>query len=267
MTKEEAIATFNINITGNGTSVMLFAHGFGCDQSMWRFLVPDFEKDFTTILFDLMGCGRSDISSYHPDRYNHLEGHAEDLVNICDALHLKNITLVAHSVSAMIGALASIKRPELFKEIIMICPSPYYLNEEGYKGGFNKEDIENLLIQMENNYLGWATSMAPVIMNNSGELVFQDELAESFCRNNPEIAKQFARVTFLSDNRKEISNIVMRTLIVQCREDIVAPPEVGQYMHKRIPDNEMVVIDVIGHCPHLSAPAETSKAMRSFLFN
>lgn len=267
MTKEEAIDTFNINITGNGSGVMLFAHGFGCDQNMWRLLVPDFEKEFKLVMFDLMGCGKSDLSRYQPDRYNSLDGHTEDLIQICDALGLENITLVAHSVSAMIGALASIRRPELFNQIIMVCPSPFYLNEEGYKGGFNKEDIESLLVQMENNYLGWATSMAPLILNNKGKLEVEEELSENFCRNNPEIAKQFARVTFLSDNRKDISNLVTRTLIIQCREDIVAPAEVGQFMHKRIPDNEIVTIDVIGHCPHLSAPSETSRAMRSFLFN
>ncbi|MGZ5245603.1 MAG: alpha/beta fold hydrolase [Flavitalea sp.] len=267
MTREQAISTFNINISGNGSGFMLFAHGFGCDQNMWRFLVPDFEKEFKIGLFDLMGCGKSDVSRYRPDRYNSLEGHTDDLIQICDALGLKNITLVAHSVSAMIGAMACIRRPDLFDQIIMVCPSPCYLDDEGYKGGFTKNDIENLLEQMENNYLGWATSMAPVIMNNSGELVFEEELSASFCRNNPEIAKQFARVTFLSDNRKDISNIITRTLIIQCSEDIVAPPEVGQYMCKRIPDNELVVLDVIGHCPHLSAPSETSRVMRSFLFN
>ncbi len=267
MNREQVIKTFNIKFYGTGKQEMLFVHGFGCDQHMWRFITGAFLNDYKLILVDLMGCGNSDLAYYNYEKYDSLNGHTEDIISICDALQLKNIIYVGHSVSCMIGALASIKRPELFEQIVMVCPSPRYINDEGYNGGFTKEDIEGLIEQMEYNYLGWAEFLPAMIVNDPMRTDISNELREAFCRNNPEIALQFARTTFYSDNRNDIEKIKVRSLIIQCHDDIVAPMEVGYYMNKRIADSELAVVKAIGHCPHMSAPEETITVMRSFLYN
>ncbi len=255
----------NVTITGNGDTVMLFAHGFGCDQNAWRHITQAFTDDYKLVLFDYIGAGKSDTSAYDKMKYSTLDGYATDILEICRELNIKDAIFVGHSVSCMIGALASIKEPSVFKKLIFIGPSPYYLNEEGYVGGFEKEDIDNLLEVMDDDYIKWSKSMAPEIMGKHQEPLLKDELTDFFCSYDPEIAKDFARVTFLSDNRKDLPNIPVESLTLQCSEDIIAPLEVGKYIHENTPLNIMVVLNATGHCPHMSAPEETIEAIKAFL--
>ena len=255
----------NITIAGTGDKTMIFAHGFGCDQNMWRFVAPAFQTDYRTVLFDHVGAGGSDLSAYRPDKYASLEGYADDVVEICDELALRDAVFVGHSVSAMIGVLAAIERPELFDTLVLVGPSPCYLNDGSYLGGFNRSDIEGLLEVLENNYLGWSRSMAPVIMGNPDQPELSAELTESFCRTDPGIAKQFARVTFLSDNREDLALLSNPTLILQCSEDVIAPQSVGEFMHRNLPRSRFHQLAATGHCPHLSSPDETIEAIKSYL--
>lgn len=243
----------------------MFAHGFGCDQNMWRFVAPAFERDFRTVLFDHVGAGRSDLRAYDPEKYASLQGYADDVVEIGQALGLRNAVFVGHSVSAMIGALASIKAPELFEALVMVGPSPRYIDDEGYQGGFTSAQIEELLASLDDNHMGWSMAMAPAIMGNSDRRELGEELTNSFCRTDPEIAKQFARVTFMSDNREDLARIPARTLVLQCRDDIIAGEQVGAYVQSRIAQSEMVILDATGHCPNLSAPQEVVAAIRAFV--
>jgi sigma-B regulation protein RsbQ len=256
---------FNINVIGQGEQYMLFAHGFGCDQHMWRYITPAFEKHFKVVLFDYIGHGQSDSSAYQPDRYSSLQGYADDVLEICAALSIDKAIFVGHSVSAMIGALAAIKQPDLFEKLIMIGPSPSYINQGDYVGGFSREDIDSLLQSLESNYLGWSSQMAPVIMGNGDRPELGQELTNSFCRTNPDIARQFAQVTFLSDNRKDLPRLEVPTLVIQCSEDVIAPPEVGAYVARQVADGTLKVLDASGHCPHLSEPEKTIAAMKSYL--
>jgi sigma-B regulation protein RsbQ len=255
----------NITIAGTGDKTMIFAHGFGCDQNMWRFVAPAFQHEYRTVLFDHVGAGGSDLSAYRPEKYASLQGYADDLVEICDELALRDAVFVGHSVSAIIGVLAAIGRPELFDSLVLVGPSPCYLNDGSYVGGFNRSDIEGLLDVLENNYLGWSRSMAPVIMGNPDEPELSAELTESFCRTDPGIAKQFARVTFLSDNREDLASLSKPTLILQCSEDVIAPQSVGEFMHRSLPGSRFHKLAATGHCPHLSAPDETIDAIKSYL--
>ena len=255
----------NIRIAGTGDKTMIFAHGFGCDQNMWRFVAPAFQTDYRTVLFDHVGAGGSDLSAYRPDKYASLEGYADDVVQICDELALRDAVFVGHSVSAIIGVLAAIQRPELFDTLVLVGPSPCYLNDGSYLGGFNRSDIEGLLEVLENNYLGWSRSMAPVIMGNPDQPELSAELTESFCRTDPGIAKQFARVTFLSDNREDLALLSKPTLILQCSEDVIAPQSVGEFMHRNLPRSRFHQLAATGHCPHLSSPDETIEAIKSYL--
>lgn len=256
---------FNVKVYGEGEQYMLFAHGFGCDQHMWRFITPAFEKHYKLVLFDYVGHGKSDSSAYNSERYNSLHGYAADVIDICQALSITDAIFVGHSVSSMIGALAAIKRPEIIEKLIMVGPSPCYINKDDYYGGFSKEDIESLINSLESNYLGWSSVMAPVIMGNPEEPQLAEELTNSFCRTNPEIAKQFAQVTFLSDNRDDLLKLIIPTLIIQCSEDVIAPLEVGKYVAKHITYSDLVILEASGHCPHLSAPEETIAAIKPFL--
>jgi sigma-B regulation protein RsbQ len=260
-----ATTRFNITSFGTGAIPMVFAHGFGCDQNMWRFITPAFERDYRIILFDYIGHGRSDRSAYDPGRYATLDGYAADVIAICGELHVEHGVFVGHSVSAMIGALAAIRRPELFDRLIMVSPSPRYLNDDGYVGGFAREDIDGLLESLESNYLGWSSSMAPVIMANADRAELGEELTNSFCRTDPAVARQFARATFLSDNRADLKQVAARCLVLQCTNDVIAPEAVGEYVHGSLPDSEYVLLRATGHCPNLSAPAETIAAMKAFL--
>jgi len=261
----DVIKRNNIKIIGKGTQPMLFAHGFGCDQNMWRYVTPSFEKDYRVILFDYVGAGKSDVSSYNPQRYSSLYGYAEDVLDICNELNLKNVIFVGHSVSSIIGLLAAVKNPSYFSRIIMIGPSPCYINDIDYKGGFERKDIEELLETMEKNYIGWSNFLAPKIMGHPDRPELGNELADSFCSTDPIIASQFARATFFSDNRNDLEKLKVPSLIMQCSEDIIAPNEVGQYIHQHLPNSTLKVMKATGHCPHMSEPEETITMIKDYL--
>lgn len=258
-------ARYNVRTFGEGNVPMMFAHGFGCDQNMWRFITPAFEQYYRIVLFDYPGHGRSDSSGYEPGRYSNLDGYASDVLEICAALDIRHGVFVGHSVSAMIGALVSIREPERFDTLIMIGPSPRYINEGDYVGGFKRADIDELLESLESNYLGWSSTMAPVIMGRPDRPELGDELTNSFCRTDPAIARQFARATFLGDNRADLPQVAARTLVLQCAKDVIAPDSVGRYVHDHLRDSALVMMQATGHCPNLSAPEETIAAMRAFL--
>jgi sigma-B regulation protein RsbQ len=244
---------------------MLFAHGFGCDQNMWRFVTPAFEDDYRVVLFDHVGAGNSDLSAYHPARYSSLRGYADDVVEICEELDLSDVVFVGHSVSGMIGVLAAARQPERFGALVLVGPSPRYVDDVDYVGGFTREDIDGLLESLDSNYLGWSAAMAPVIVGNTDRPELGRELTNSFCRTDPDIARQFARVTFLSDNRDDLATVTIPTLVLQCSDDVIAPQSVGEYVHRHIAGSRFVKLRATGHCPNLSAPDETVAAMKAFL--
>lgn len=257
----------NIHILGSGPAIVLL-HGFGCDQNMWRFLVPAFARTHTVILYDLIGSGKSHLAAYDHDRYGTLQGHADDLLDILREVAHGPVTVVGHSVSAMIALLATNKAPELFDAQVMVGPSACYIDDDkdgGYRGGFTRADIEDLLDTMESNYLGWSSAVAPQIMGAPDQPHLRDELTNSFCRTDPDIAKHFARVTFLSDHRADLAHCRLPTLILQCTDDFIAPVAVGEYIHRAIAGSEYVLIDNTGHCPHLSAPDASVAAIRRFV--
>ena len=256
----------NVTVGGpHGGQPMLFAHGFGCDQNMWRYVAPAFEGEYRTVLFDHVGAGGSDASAYSAAKYGSLRGYADDVVEIGDELGLERVIFVGHSVAAMIGVLAAAIRPDMFDKLILVAPSPRYLNDDGYLGGFSDDDIEGLLSSLESNYLGWSSAMAPMIMGNAERPELSAELTNSFCRTDPEIARQFARVTFTSDNRADLAGVSIPTLILQCSQDVIAPAAVGGYVHEQISGSQLVHLAATGHCPNLSAPQETIEAIQMFL--
>ncbi|WP_026481200.1 alpha/beta fold hydrolase [Ahrensia sp. 13_GOM-1096m] len=259
-----AIKRNNVVQRGSGRA-MMFAHGYGCDQNMWRFVAPTFEENFTTVLFDHVGAGGSDLSAYDFEQYSSLDRYAEDILEIGSELNLRDAIFVGHSVSAMIGALATIKSPSMFSDLIMIGPSPRYIDDDNYRGGFSAGDIEELLVFLADNHLGWSAAMAPAIMGNPERPELAEELTNSFCRTDPDIAKSFARTTFLSDNRNDLTNITTRTLILQCSDDVIAPTNVGEYVHENIAGSQIVYLGATGHCPHLSAPSEVISAIQDFV--
>jgi len=244
---------------------IVFAHGFGCDQNMWRFVWPAFADDARVILFDHVGAGGSDASAYDRERYASLRGYAEDVLEICRELNLTDVVFVGHSVSAMIGALAAAAEPERFARLVLVGPSPRYIDEGDYSGGFTQQDIEGLLESMDSNYLGWSSAMAPVIMGNDDRPQLGEELVNSFCRADPEIARHFARVTFMSDNRADLAQVRTPSLILQCSDDAIAPRPVGEYVHAQLADSRLVLLEATGHCPNLSAPEETVAAIKAYL--
>jgi sigma-B regulation protein RsbQ len=256
----------NVRIFGEGKQPMLFAHGFGCDQNMWRFITPAFEERYKIVLFDYVGSGKSDLSAYNIERYSSLNGYAQDILDVCGALKLSNVILVTHSVSSMIGILAAIQSPEIFSSLILIGPSPKYINDlPEYIGGFEKKDLEDLLHTMDNNYIGWASFLAPVIMKNPDKPELSKELEDSFCSTDPKIARKFAEVTFFSDNRKDLPHLKVPSLILQCSEDAIAPDEVGAYVAKNIPGSEFRKMKATGHCPHMSHPEETIELINEYI--
>jgi sigma-B regulation protein RsbQ len=255
----------NVRISGQGRRALLFAHGFGCDQNMWRYMAPAFEDSYRVVLFDHVGAGRSDLAAYDRAKYGTLDGYATDVLEICEELELQNLIFVGHSVSAMIGVLAAARAPDRFEALVLVGPSPRYIDDDGYVGGFSRQDIEELLTALDSNYLGWSAAMAPAIMGNQDRPELGTELANSFCRTDPAIAGHFARVTFLSDNRDDLSIVTVPTLILQCSDDIIAPAAVGDFIHSRIAGSELVTLEATGHCPNLSAPEETTAAVRAFL--
>ncbi|HET6395143.1 MAG TPA: alpha/beta hydrolase [Blastococcus sp.] len=248
-----------------GGRPLVFVHGFGCDQAMWRYVAPDFEVDHRVILLDLVGSGSSDLSAYDPEKYASLKGYASDIVDICRELELTDVVVVGHSVSAMIGVLALQQAPELIGALVMVGPNPRYVDDGDYVGGFSRTDIAGLLDALDANHLGWSAQMAPVIMGNPDHPELAEELTNSFCRTDPDIARQFARVTFLSDNRADLPGVAVPTLVLQCSEDVIAPEVVGRYVHAQVPGSEFVMLKATGHVPHLSAPEETTAAIRAFL--
>ncbi len=255
----------DVVVKGTGSQAIMFAHGFGCDQNMWRYVAPSFEENYKVVLFDHVGAGGSDLSAFFPRKYEKLEGYADDIIEIAAALHLQNIIFVGHSVSALIGIIASQRSPGLFKSLILIGPSPSYINDGDYIGGFTKPEIEELLESLDQNHLGWSMAMAPVIMGNPDRKELGEELANSFCRTDPTIAKHFARTTFLSDERELLSSVNIPSLVLQCSEDVIAPLAVGEYVHKQIKGSKLVIMKATGHCPNLSAPEETIDAIKKFL--
>ena len=244
---------------------MFFAHGFGCDQNMWRLLAPAYAERYRIVLFDLVGSGRSDLSAYDFKKYDSLQGYADDVTELVREFAQGPAIFVGHSVSAMIGMLANLKEPSRFAAQIMIGPSPCYINDGDYVGGFTRKDIESLLETLDSNYLGWSSNMAPAIMGAPNQPELAVELTNSFCRTDPEIAKQFARVTFLSDLRAELPHLQVPTLIVQCDDDLIAPVSVGEYMHRVLPRATLSIVQNVGHCPHLSAPSASTRAIDAFL--
>jgi sigma-B regulation protein RsbQ len=255
----------NVKVAGRPDGrPMVFSHGFGCDQEMWRFVAPAFEDEYKIVLFDHVGAGRSDLSAYDAERYGSLDGYAEDVVEICRALELEDVIFVGHSVSAMIGVLAAEREPRRFGKLVLVGPSPRYIDDDGYRGGFSAADIEELLESLDSNFLGWSSAMAPVIVGNPDRPELGAELTESFCRTDPEIASRFARVTFMSDNRADLGSVRVPTLVLQCSDDAIAPAEVGEYVHRAIPGSRLVRLAATGHCPNLSAPEETIEAIRAF---
>jgi sigma-B regulation protein RsbQ len=263
---KDVIRRNHVRISGSGTQPMLFAHGFGCDQNMWRHVAPTFEPDYKVILFDYVGAGKSDLRAYDAQRYSSLEGYAQDVIEICEALDLRDVIFVGHSVSSMIGVLAIRHVPDRFADLIMVGPSPRYINDPPeYVGGFERPDIEGLLDMMDKNYIGWANFLAPAIIKNPENPALATELTESFCSTDPVIARRFAEATFFADNRADLGAIQVPSLILQCSEDIIAPREVGNYLHENISGSTLRVMKATGHCPHMSHPEETIELMQEYL--
>ena len=244
---------------------MLLAHGFGCDQNMWRFVWPAFAADHRVVLFDHVGAGDSDLTAFDRDRYATLDGYAQDLLEICRELDLRDVVFVGHSVASMMGVLAAAAEPDRFGALVLVGPSPRYIDDGDYTGGLTREDIEGLLDSMDSNYLGWSSTMAPVIMGNGERPELGEELTSSFCATDPDIARQFARTTFMSDNRADLARVTTPSLVVQCSDDPIAPEAVGAYVARELADSRYVQLDATGHCPNLSAPEETVAAIRAFL--
>jgi sigma-B regulation protein RsbQ len=260
-------------ITRNAPSVtgkpdgqpLVFAHGFGCDSNMWRFIAPRFASEFKVVTFDHVGHGLGDSDGFDSERHSSLDGYASDVIDLCHALELRDVIFVGHSVSAMIGALASIREPDLFEKLVMIGPSARYIDDADYVGGFAEADILEMLDSLDSNYLGWSSAMAPVIVGNPDRPELGAELTASFCRTDPVIAKQFARVTFLSDNRDDLAEVSVPALVLQCRNDAIAPIAVGEYVRDHLPNARYELLDATGHCPNLSAPDATADAIAAFI--
>jgi sigma-B regulation protein RsbQ len=263
--KQDILVRNNVKVSGRGTQPMLFAHGFGCDQNMWRHIAKEFEADYRVILFDYVGSGHSDIAAYDAKRYSSLEGYSQDVLDVIRALDLRDIVFVGHSVSGMIGVLAANEEPDRFEQLILIGPSPRYINDEQYIGGFERKDIDGLFEMMDRNFLGWANFLAPAIMKNPDRPELGEELTASFCSTDPIIARNFAAATFLADNRDDLARVTVPSLILQCSDDMVAPQQVGEYIHGQLAGSTLRVMKATGHCPHMSHPDETVALIREYL--
>jgi sigma-B regulation protein RsbQ len=256
----------HVHLSGPGDGQpMVFAHGFGCDQNMWRYVAPRFQQHHRIVLFDWVGAGHSDLSAYDPERYSDLRGYAQDLLALCAELDLHDVIYIGHSVAAMIGVLAAKAEPERFAGLVLVGPSPRYVDDGDYRGGFSDADIAELLDSLDSNYLGWSAQMAPVIMGNPDRPQLGEELTMSFCRTDPDIARNFARVTFLSDNRADLADVKTPTLVLQTEHDVIAPVEVGRFVAEQMPNATMALLPASGHCPNLSAPDATAAAIAEFL--
>lgn len=264
--QEDIIRRNNVNIHGTGDKVLMLAHGFGCDQRMWRFLTPELSKRYTLVLFDYVGSGNSDLSSFSVERYSSLHGYAQDVVEIIDALKLSNVAFVGHSVSSMIGLIASLERPSQVADLVMVCPSPCFLNDlPEYEGGFERTDLEELIQLMDKNYIGWADYLAPLVMGANASAQLVGEISGSFCSTDPVVAKTFAKATFFSDHRKLLSQCAVRTLILQAASDALASVEVGEHVSQHIADSELEVIQAEGHCLHMTSPEMTASSIMKFI--
>jgi len=262
----DVITRNNVRVSGSGPRTLLFAHGFGCDQNMWRFVAPDFERDHRVVLFDYVGCGKSDMSAYDPERYGSLEGYAQDLLEFCDALDLRDVVVVGHSVSSMVAVLASRRQPDRFSRLVLLGPSPRYVNDlPDYVGGFERADIEGLLEMMDRNFIGWASFLAPAVMKNPERPELAQELVDSFCSTDPRVARRFAEATFFADNRADLPGVTVPSLVLQCSDDMIAPTEVGEYVHRSLPGSTYRQMRATGHCPHMSHPEETVALIRDYL--
>ena len=255
----------NVKVSGEGPRPIVFAHGFGCDLSAWNAMVPGFERDHRVVRFDHVGAGGSDLSAYESSKYASFDGYVDDILEIVEALGLEDAVYVGHSAAATMGMLAAIKAPERFRSLVMVSPSPSFIDEGDYVGGFSREDIEGLIDVLDSNFLGWSRSIAPAIMGNPQRPELGDTLTGSFCRTDPDIAREFARVVFLADHRADVPRCATPTLVLQTQADMIAPVEVGRYMHRHLPRSELVLMQATGHCPHMSAPEETTTAIRAFL--
>ncbi|MFJ4922908.1 alpha/beta fold hydrolase [Streptomyces sp. NPDC088725] len=261
----DVLSRNHVNVAGRVDGpVMMLSHGFGCDQNMWRLIVPELSRHFRVVLFDHVGAGRSDLAAWDKERYATLDGYAEDVREICRELALGPVTFVGHSVSSMIGVLAAAREPDLFDKLVLLAPSPRYLDDGDYRGGFSAEDIKELLDSLDSNYLGWSAAMGPVIMGNPDRPELGEELTNSFCRTDPDIARAFARTTFLSDNRADLARVGVPTLVAECANDAIAPAGVGEFVRSKIAGSELVTLDATGHCPQLSAPEATAAAIVAF---
>jgi sigma-B regulation protein RsbQ len=255
----------NVQVSGDGKRPIVFAHGFGCDLNAWHDVVPDFERDHRVVLFDHVGAGGSDLSAYDSTKYASFDGYVDDALEVMEALDLRDAIFVGHSAAATIGMLAAIRAPQRIGSLVMVSPSPSFINDGDYLGGFTREDIDGLLEVLDSNFLGWSRSMAPAIMGNDERPELGETLTGSFCRTDPDIAREFARVVFLADHRADVPKCMTPTLVLQTQADMIAPVEVGHYMHRHLPRSELVLMEATGHCPHMSAPNETSSAIRGFL--
>jgi sigma-B regulation protein RsbQ len=261
-----ARARNNVNVVGSDDApTIMLAHGFGCDQNLWRLVVPELLPSFRVVLFDHVGSGAADPTAWDAARYASLQGYAEDILGIVSELDLHDVTFVGHSVASMMGVLAVATDPSRFARLVLLTPSPCYIDDGGYRGGFSRSDIDELLESLESNYLGWSRAMAPVIMGTPERPDLTDELADTFCRTDPECARVFARTTFLSDNRADLQRVSVPTLVIECEQDAIAPREVGAYVHRSIDGSELVTLNTTGHCPHLSAPEATAAAIAAFV--
>jgi len=255
----------NVRVFGQGTQPMLFVHGFGCDQNMWRFVTPAFADDYKIVLFDYVGSGKSDLRQYDQNRYATLDGYVQDVLDVVHALDLHDVIFVGHSVSSMVGVLAANREPDRFSRLIMVGPSPRYINDPPYVGGFERRDIEGLLETMDKNYIGWANFLAPAIMKNADRPELSQELEQSFCSTDPIIARRFAEATFFADNRADLAAVRVPSLIMQCSDDMIAPMEVGRYLQRELRGSTLRIMNATGHCPHMSHPEETIAVMREYL--
>ncbi|MCM3629576.1 alpha/beta hydrolase [Paenibacillus glycanilyticus] len=262
----DILARNNVKVFGHGKQPIVFAHGFGCDQDMWRHMVPYFEQDYRIVLFDYVGSGASQINYYSSDKYNSLNGYAEDVLDVMESLQMEDAIFVGHSVSGMIGMLASIRESKYFRRIVMLGASPRYVNDlPSYYGGFDRNEIDELLQMMQMNFIGWASYLAPIAMQNQDRGELSAELEKSFCSRDPHIARQFAEVTFLSDCRSELNAATTPTLILQCTDDSISPPEVGDYLHAQLKNSTLRHMKATGHYPHLSHPEETTQCIKDYL--
>ncbi|TNC67587.1 alpha/beta fold hydrolase [Rubellimicrobium roseum] len=255
----------NVKVSGSGTRPIVFAHGFGCDLNAWRGVAPRFEGDHRVVLLDHVGAGGSDLGAYDAQKYSSFDGYVDDLLEVVAALDLHDVILVGHSAAATMAMLAAIREPSRFASLVLVSPSPCFIDDGDYVGGFSRDDIEGLLEVLDSNFLGWSRATAPLIMGNVNRPELGDELTGSFCRTDPDIARRFARVVFLSDHRADVPRCPVRALVLQTQQDMIAPIEVGHYMHRHLPQSELVLMEATGHCPHMSAPEETTRAIQAFL--